>query len=99
MDMSPTVENQIQDQRSNAGGEVIEVDLGQVFSTSSGGALTYSASSSDEAVASVAVNGTTLTVTPGQGGEAEITVKASNEQGEATETFGMRVFADPPDRP
>lgn len=99
MDMSPTVENQIQDQRSNAGGEVIEVDLGQVFSTSSGGALTYSASSSDEAVASVAVNGTTLTVTPGQGGEAEITVRASNEQGEATETFGVRVFADPPDRP
>ena len=99
MDTSPTVENQIQDQRANAGGEAIEIDLGEVFAASSGGALAYSASSSDEAVAPVTINSAMLMVTPQEGGEAEITVTASNEQGEATDTFGVRVFADPPDRP
>lgn len=99
MDPSPVVENEIQNQRANAGGDVIEVNLGEVFSAPSGAPLTYSASSSDEGVASVAVNSATLTVTPQEGGEAEITVTASNDQGEATDAFRVRVFADPPDRP
>jgi uncharacterized protein YjdB len=99
MDPSPVVENEIQNQRANAGGDIIEVDLEEVFSAPSGTPLTYSASSSDEGVASVAVNSTTLTVTPQEGGEAEIMVTASNDQGEATDAFRVRVFADPPDRP
>lgn len=99
MDPSPTVDNEIQNQRANAGGDVVEVNLEEVFSAPSGEPLTYSASSSDESVASVEVSGTTLTVTPQEGGEAEITVEASNEQGEAIDTFRMRVFADPPGRP
>jgi hypothetical protein len=96
---SPVVENEIQNQQANAGDDVIEVGLEQVFSAPSGTPLTYSASSSDEGVASVAVNSATLTVTPLEGGEAEIMVTASNERGEATDAFEVQVFASPPDRP
>ncbi|MCS4121871.1 PKD domain-containing protein [Salinibacter ruber] len=96
---SPVVENEIQNQRANAGDDVIEVGLEEVFSAPSGTPLTYSVSSSDEGVASVALNSATLTVTPLEGGEAEIMVTASNEQGEATDAFEVQVFASPPDRP
>lgn len=98
-DQTPSVENQIQDRDANAGGEVIEVDLSTVFSAPANTSLAYSASSSNTAVAEVSVSDEVLTVTPGEGGEAEISVTAANEAGEATARFTVTVFAGPPGRP
>jgi len=98
-DNAPTVTNEIQDRDANADGDPIEVDLSTVFSAPSSTTLTYEASSSNADVATVSVNDATLTVTPGEGGEADVTVTATNDAGEANDTFAMSVFADPPGRP
>ena len=96
---APVVEAAIQDQDATAGGEAIEIDLGPVFSAPSGAALSYGASSSDSTVARVSVSGGRLRVVPQTGGTADVTVTASNEAGEATDRFGVSVFAGPPERP
>lgn len=96
---SPLVENEIQDQDATSDGEAIEIDLTSVFSVPSGATLSYSASSSNTAVAEVDVSEALLRVTPREGGEANITVTATNDAGEATDRFAVAVFADPPDRP
>lgn len=96
---SPLVRNEIQDQDATANGEALEIDLTPVFSAPSGAALSYSASSSNTTVAEVDVSEALLRVTPGEGGEATITVTATNDAGEATDRFAVAVFADPPDRP
>lgn len=98
-DQTPTVENPIQDQNANANGAPIEVDLSPVFSNPSTTSLNYTASSSNASAVDVSISDSMLTVTPGSGGEGDVTVTASNDAGEASDTFTVLVFADPPDRP
>jgi len=95
----PTVDRQIPNQDVQAGGESVTIDLEPVFSSAGDAPLTYSASSSDSEVATASVSSATLTVTPGQGGEATVTVTARNEGGEASDSFTVSVFAEPPGRP
>lgn len=98
-DESPRVENEIQDQDATAGGEIIEIDLSPVFSSPSGASLSYSASSSDSSVVQVETSEALLRVIPQEGGEADVAVTATNDSGEATDSFAVMVFADPPERP
>lgn len=95
----PTVENQIRNQEAQAGGDAISIDLRPVFTAPSGTTLSYAASSSNTAVATTQLESATLTVTPKEGGEAEITVTARNEDGQAQDVFTVSVFANPPSRP
>ena len=60
------------------GEEKVYVALADHFSDPDGDDLSYSASSSDEDVATVAISGDTVTVTPVARGSAEITVTASD---------------------
>ena len=59
-----------------ANGEALNLDLAHVFTASSGQAMHFTVTSDNEQVAKVAVNGTKLTVTPGQKGLAKLTITA-----------------------
>ncbi len=62
-------------------GEAISVDLASRFSDPDGDALSYAASSSDAAVASVSVAGATATVTGVRQGQATFAVTATDADG------------------
>ncbi len=62
-------------------GEAISVDLASKFSDPDGDALSYAASSSDTAVASVSVSGYAATVTGVRQGQATLTVTATDADG------------------
>ncbi len=78
-------------------GATATVDAGQYFSDPDGQALTYAASASDGAVASVTVAGSTITVTAEAKGSATITITASDPGGlSATQSFRFTVPNRPP---
>ena len=62
-------------------GGVREVSLNGVFVDPDGGALTYSASSSNEMIATVMVSGSTLQITGVSEGNATITVRGTDAEG------------------
>ncbi len=62
-------------------GGVREVSLNGVFVDPDGGALTYSASSSNEMIATVNVSGSTLQITGVSEGNATITVRGTDAEG------------------
>jgi len=73
------------------------VDAGQYFSEPDGEALTYAASASDGAVASVRVAGSTVTATAESKGGATITITANDPGGlSATQSFRLTVPNRPP---
>ncbi len=73
------------------------VDAAQYFSEPDGETLTYAASASDGAVASVTVAGSTITVTAEAKGRATITVTASDPGGlSATQSFRLTAPNRPP---
>lgn len=79
---APTVSNPIADQTKTEGYISFTVDLSTVFSDADGDALTYSASSSNTALVTASVSGSTLTVTEQTGtGGATITVSANDGKG------------------
>ncbi len=87
----PAVANAIADQSVRAGGAV-DVDLQGVFSDDDGDTLTLSAASSDTNLATVAVNGNTLTVNGVAVGSATVTVTANDGYGGTVDdTFTVTV--------
>ena len=70
------------------------VDLGDYFSDPDGDTLTYTASSGDTGVATVAVSGSTLTVTPVDEGDTSITVTASDATRSAAQLFALSLVAN-----
>ena len=87
----PLVLYGFQDRELTLGRAAETIDLAGVFSYFLG-AADYSASSSNEAVAAVAVEDGTLTVTPGATGTATVTVTATGADGETrTRHFAVTV--------
>lgn len=86
----PIVVSPMADRYLDAGFEAFQVDLSDVFASTGGRTLTYSASSSNSTVATVNVTGNTLTVTEISDGNAEITVKATDtEDAFVTDDFNL----------
>jgi len=73
-------------------GKTTTVDLSSYFTDADGDALSYTASSSATAVATVTVAGSALRVTAGRPGTATVTVTAADPDGEtATQSFQVTV--------
>ena len=80
------------DDRTLRAGAALEIDRAVAFDDPDGDALEYAAESSDPAVASAAVDGTTLTVRGVGPGAAEITMTAKDPDGAtASQTFAVTV--------
>lgn len=78
-------------QTLTAGGNPGEVEIALYFQDPADDPLTYSAESSDPGIISVAISGTTLTLTPVSAGDATVTVTASDGSPETTQTFAATV--------
>ena len=75
-------------------GAEVTVNVASNFSDPDGDALTYSAATSDDAVATASVSGSTVAVTGVGAGTANITVTATDPGGlNATQTMGVTVEA------
>ncbi len=83
---APVVANAISDQSENEGFASNTIDLTNVFTDEDGDVLTFTATSSDESVATVSINGSTLTYTEVANGTTTITVTADDSNG-GTETY------------
>ena len=81
--LAPVPEGSINGQRLTEGGDAVTIDVAGNFSDPNGDELTYTASSSDESVATVSVDGGMVTVTPVGAGTVTITVTARDPGGEA----------------
>lgn len=84
----PLVNQSIDSRTLTADQEPVEVNLGSVFS---GQNLSYTAMSSNSDIASASVSGTTLSVTPQNGGNTTVTVGAQNDAGETDTSFDVTV--------
>lgn len=93
----PETAGSVDNQELVADQDPVEIDISGLFE---GEEITRSASSSDSGVATVSVDGTTLTVDPQNGGSATITVTAQNDAGSAEASFetnvDLPVAPDPP---
>ena len=78
------------------GGESDDVDVSTLFSNPMVGDLTYTAESSVPGVATVAVDGSTVTITPEGEGSAMVKVTADNGYGTAMQTISVTVAPTPP---
>lgn len=88
----PKIARQIETVRMVADGAPNGIELGNKFSGE--GPFVYTALSSDEAVATAAVNRSMLTLTPGEAGSATITVKATApDERHVTMSFTVTVLA------
>ncbi len=75
-------------------GQTVTVDVSPFFSDPDGGALTYTAASSDDGVVSVSLSGSNLTVAAVAAGTATVTVTATDPDGlTATQSAGVTVEA------
>ncbi|MEQ8548072.1 MAG: gliding motility-associated C-terminal domain-containing protein, partial [Cyclobacteriaceae bacterium] len=93
---APTVANAITDKTEDEGFASNTVDLTTVFADADSDALTYTASSSAEGVATVAVSGTILTYTEVAAGITTITVTANDGKGgTVTDEFTVTIIAAP----
>jgi fibronectin type 3 domain-containing protein len=89
----PVASTPISNQTLTAREAAFEANLSSVFSDPDDSALSFSASSSDDGIASAAVSGETLTVTPLAAGTATITVEASDGTSDpGTTTFDVQVL-------
>ncbi len=99
----PTVERPVGDQTVNIGSNFtqnLEATGNEVFSDPQGDPLTYAATSSDTAVATVTVQSSQLTVTAVAAGTATITVTGTDDTPlTATEVFVVSVPAPPTPTP
>ena len=77
-----------------AGDDPMRVDVSSKFSDADGETLTFTAVSSDEAIATVSVTGSTVTISPVGAGSAMVTVTASDPGG-LTATQGIAVNVQP----
>ena len=93
----PEVVGSLSDRRQSIPGSPLTVAASEAFDDPDGDALTYSAISSDEEVASASVSGGTVTLTPMAVGSVTITLTATDADGSnntATQTFGVTVLRD-----
>ena len=89
---APAPVGAIVDQALEEGGEPVTLDVAPYFTDVDGDALAFTAASSDPQAATVAVTGTSLTLTPVVTGAAVITVTATDPGGlTATQAFGVAV--------
>ena len=75
-------------------GGAVAVDVAGAFRDPDGDPLTYEATSSEPAIASVAVSGSTVTITAGRAGTTKVATTATDRGGSnrtATQAFGVRV--------
>ena len=87
---APLAVGSIPDQALEEGGEPTALDLAPYFEDPDGDSLTYAAVSSDPGVASVAVTGSVLTLTPAGYGPASVVVTARDPGGlSAAQTFAV----------
>ncbi|MXW68027.1 MAG: hypothetical protein F4Z72_13635, partial [Gemmatimonadales bacterium] len=78
-------------------GDSMVVDVSPHFRDPDGDALTYEGQSSNEAAATVRVNGSKLTVTGVSPGESQVTVTARDAHGAlVSQAFTVRVLNEPP---
>ena len=92
-DRRPEVVREL-DARPLAVGAALALDLSEAFRSRDGGALAYAASSSDPAVADVAVEGATLIVRGKAAGAAEVRVTATDAAGRSiSQRFVVTVTA------
>ena len=97
---SPTVASALGDLSGLREGDTRQVALAGVFTDADGDALTISASSLNNAVATATVNGQRLTVSAKQAGTATITVTAADEKGgSVTDAFSVTVEASAAPQP
>ena len=89
---APVAEGTIADQTLVAGGEAASVDVADNFSDPDGDSLAFSAASSDTTVATVAVEGSVVSITPMAAGSATVTVTAADPDGlSAEQMFSVTV--------
>ena len=89
---APVAVGTIDAQTLTVGGDPAAVDVADNFSDPDGDELAYSAASSDEAVATVAVEGSVVTITPVAEGSATVTVTAADPGGlSAEQTIAVSV--------
>ena len=93
----PVVSGLIPDQRLTGPGAATMIDVSVHFSDPDGDALTYTAATSDTAVATVSMAGNAATLTGGSvGGSGRVTVTARDSVGaEASASFGVVVNRTP----
>ena len=99
----PVVEIQISSQTLRVGGSSTTIGLANKFSDPDGDTLTFTASSSNESIATVPANvsGTSLSISPVGAGSATVTVTASDPGGlSVSQMFTVTVnsIPDPPNR-
>jgi uncharacterized protein YjdB len=89
---APTVVNIIADMALEAGFGTSEVDIANTFTDADGDALSFAVESSNEAVATAAISGTTITITEVGVGSATITVSAfDDDQASVSDAFDVTV--------
>ncbi len=76
-----------------AEGDAIAIDLATVFGDFDSEQLNYAATSSDESLATVSIDGTTLTITPTAEGTLSVTVTATDSDG-LSATLVIEVVVD-----
>ncbi|TKI44925.1 Ig-like domain-containing protein [Lysinibacillus tabacifolii] len=84
---APIVAKTIKDQRGNENGVIWNIELNDIFTDEDQDTLTLSANSSNEAVAAVTLNGTTLSLQPKAVGSSTITVTAKDGNGGQVSTI------------
>ncbi|MGY5487038.1 Ig-like domain-containing protein [Paenibacillus sp. ALE2] len=93
---APTVETSISNVTTGAADGVKTVSLASVFADEDSDALTYTATSTNAGVATVAVNGSDLKITPVNAGTATITVTANDGNGGTVDTNFTLTVTPPP---
>ncbi|WP_164891016.1 LamG-like jellyroll fold domain-containing protein [Botryobacter ruber] len=93
VNLPPVVSNAVGLQELVAGAAATEIDLSAVFSDPENDALTFTASSSNTAVATIAIAGNLLQITPLKAGDATIELKANDGNlDSAPATFRVLVY-------
>ena len=92
-DVPPAPVGELPDVTMTIGDTPITVDVAEAFS---GSALTFSASSSASDMASVSIDGSTISISAHVAGTATVTATATNSEGSAEQSFDVIVKDVPP---
>lgn len=91
---APVIDNAIPDQGLSTNGSSQSFDLSTVFSDPENDPLTFTAESNNIAVVSTSIDGNLLIISPGQAGNATVSVTATDDlNATTTDQFGVNVEA------